>query len=168
VKSHVVPAAVLVLALILGGVVVPMSAASGTGKSVRAGGGNSSGARIVGAAWTADNQPVPNANLRLRNVISGKIEATTVANAAGRFTFDGVEGGSYVTELVSDSGRILALGHTFSVAPGETIATFVRLGAKAPWFAGFFSNAAASSVSAASSLGVTALGSSGIPATAQH
>lgn len=167
-KSHVVPVSVLVLALILGGVGVPMSAASGTGKSARAGGGNSSGARIVGAAWTADSQPVPNANLRLRNVVTGKIEATTVANSTGRFTFEGVEGGSYVTELVTDSGRILALGHTFSVAPGETVATFVRLGAKAPWFTGFFSNTAATSVSAASSVGVTALGSSGIPATAQQ
>ena len=165
-KSHVVTA--VVFALLASVSAVPMGATSGTGKGPRAGGPNGTGVRIVGAAWNADNQPVPNANLRLRNVVTGKIEATMVANSTGQFTFDGVEGGSYAIELVTDSGKVMALGHTFSVAPGETVATFVRLGAKVPWFTGFFSNAASSAVSAASSMGVTALGSSGIPASSQQ
>ena len=65
---------------------------------------------ILGAAWNADNTPIPAAKIRLRNVLTGRIEATSVANDLGQFTFDGMESGSYVIELVSDSGKILAIG----------------------------------------------------------
>src|SRR5262245_23950468 len=38
---------------------------------------------ILGSAWTADNSPIPQARIRLRNVISGRVEASTVANDLG-------------------------------------------------------------------------------------
>ena len=78
-------------------------------------------------------------------------------NDLGQFSFHGIDGGSYVIELVSDGGKILAVGHTFTVAPGETVATFVRLALKAPWFHGFFGNAASAVASIAASTGVTAM-----------
>jgi hypothetical protein len=122
--------------------------------------GGAVGARatsIMGAAWKSDNTPIPGAKLRLRNVLTGRIVATTVANDLGRFAFNDVESGSYVIELVSDNGRVLAIGHAFTVGPGETIATFVRLGTKAPWFNGFFGNASSAVASVAASAGVTAV-----------
>lgn len=112
---------------------------------------------ISGVAWQADNSAIPAARLRLRDVVTGKVAAVAVANEAGRFTFTGIEGGSYLIELVSDTGKILAVGHTFSVAPGESVATFVRLAAKAPWINGFFSNAASAIAATAASAGVTAI-----------
>jgi hypothetical protein len=115
------------------------------------------GTSIRGNAWSADNQPIKEARLRLRNVTTGKIEATTVADESGRFTFSNIEGGSYAVEIVNDAGKILAVGHSFTIAPGETIGTFVRLGGKAPWFSGFFANTAAAAASSASSQGITAL-----------
>ena len=128
--------------------------------------GPAAGATILGAAWKADNTPIPHARLRLRNVATGRVEATTVANETGQFTFENVETGSFVIELVNEQGKVLALGQVFSLGPGETVATFVRLGARAPWVSGFFSNAAATAVTAASGLGVTALGSDGQPVSA--
>lgn len=122
--------------------------------------GGAVGARatsVMGAAWKSDNSPIPAAKVRLRNVLTGRIEATTVANDLGQFSFNEIDGGSYVIELVSDSGKILAIGHTFTVAPGETVATFVRLALKAPWFNGFFGNAASAVASVAASAGVTAV-----------
>ena len=129
--------------------------------------GSAAGGRstsILGAAWTSDNTPIPHAKLRLRNVVTGRIEATTVANDAGRFAFTAIEGGTYAIELVSDVGKVLTLGHTFTIAPGETVATFVRLGTKLPWFnavfggqSGFAGNAAAAAASTAASMGVTAV-----------
>jgi hypothetical protein len=115
------------------------------------------GTTIRGNAWTADNQPIRDAKLRLRDAVSGKIAASVIADEAGRFIFTNIEAGSYVVEIVSDSGKILAVGHSFSIAPGETIGTFVRLGARAPWFTGFFGNTAAAAASSASSQGITAL-----------
>jgi hypothetical protein len=112
---------------------------------------------ILGTAWNSDNTPIPSAKIRLRNVLTGKIDANTVASDLGQFSFDGVESGSYVIELVSDSGKVLAISHRFSLAPGETVATFVRLGTKLPWFHGFFGNAAASVATVAASTGVTAV-----------
>jgi hypothetical protein len=115
------------------------------------------GTSIRGNAWAADSTPIKDAKLRLRNAATGKIEATATADDAGRFTFTNVEGGSYVVEIVNDAGKILAVGHSFTIAPGETIGTFVRLGSRAPWFTGFFSNTAAAAASSASSQGITAL-----------
>jgi hypothetical protein len=112
---------------------------------------------IVGVAWSADSSPLPGARVRLRNVVTGRIASTAVANETGRFTFAGVENGSYVVELVTENGKILAIGHTFTVEAGETVATFVRLGTKAPWFEGFFGNAASAVASTAASAGVTAI-----------
>jgi hypothetical protein len=123
---------------------------------------------ILGAAWNADNSPIAEAKLRLRNAITGRIEATTIADTAGQFTFSNIEGGTYLVELVNDSGKLLTVGHAFMVAPGETIVTFVRLGARVPWFAGFFENAAAAATSSAASLGVTALAPVAPPVSAKR
>lgn len=112
---------------------------------------------ILGTAWEADNTPIPNARLRLRNVLSGKIAATTTANEMGQFAFNDIESSSYLVELVGGNGKILTVGHTFTVAPGETVATFVRLGTRVPWFNGFFGNAASAVAATAASTGITAV-----------
>ena len=112
---------------------------------------------IVGSAWNADNTGIAGAHLRLRNLSSGKSAATAVADQVGQFRFDHVAEGSYLIELVDESAKVVAVGQMFSVAPGETIATFVRLGTRVPWFVGFFNNAATAAVTAAASEGVTAL-----------
>ena len=115
---------------------------------------------VRGVAWTSDNSPIPNARVRLRNTHSGRVEAKTVTGEDGQFTFDRVEGGSYVVELVNESDRVLAVGQGFRVEAAETVATFVRLPPQRPRFAGFFTNAAVAAISAAASAGVTAMGSS--------
>jgi hypothetical protein len=112
---------------------------------------------ITGVAWHADNTPIPHAKLRLRDVVSGRIRAHTVANEAGQFAFLAVEPGSYVIELVADDGKVLTVGQTLAVSRGETVATFVRLGTRVPWFNGFFSNAAAAVAATAAAAGVTAI-----------
>ena len=112
---------------------------------------------ITGSVWRADNTPLPRGRLRLRNVTTGRIAATTVGNDAGQFVFSDFEPGTYIVELVSDKGRLLAAGNAVVVGRGETVATFVRLTSKVPWFDGFFSNAAATVATAAASLGVTAV-----------
>jgi hypothetical protein len=111
---------------------------------------------IVGSAWTAYNTPIKQANLRLRDVVSGKVQATTVGNDAGEFSFENVPGGSYVVELLS-GGRVVVVGNVFSIAAGERIATFVRTGTKVPWFNGFFNNAVSAVAATAASEGVTAI-----------
>jgi len=125
--------------------------------------GHASGpaATVRGVAWNSDNSPIPNAKVRLRNTHSGKIEANSVSGEDGEFIFTPVEGGPYVVELVGDNGRVLAVGQSFRVEAGETVATFVRLSPRRPWLAAVFSNAATAVIAAASHAGVTALGPTG-------
>ena len=112
---------------------------------------------VIGSAWNQDNTPIPAARVQLRNLDDGKVVATTVADAAGKFTFAEIEPGTYAAELVGADGKIITVGQAFVIAQGETVATFVRIGSKAPWFAGFFNNAALAVAAAAASQGVTAL-----------
>jgi hypothetical protein len=120
---------------------------------------------VLGVAWKVDNTPIPGARVQLRNLVSGKIEARAVADENGQFSFPHLEGGSYVVELIGDSGRIVTVGHAFVIAPGETVATFVRLGTKVPWFSGFFGNAASAVASTAAGQGITAIAPVQLPLT---
>jgi hypothetical protein len=116
------------------------------------------GTSVMGFAWTATNDPIVDASVRLRNVLTGQIEATAVTTQTGEFVFENIEGGStYVVELISENGGVRAVGHPFTVAAGETVATFVRLGVPAPWFTGMFGNTAAAVVSTAASAGIVAV-----------
>ncbi|HYT73232.1 MAG TPA: hypothetical protein VEL79_00665 [Vicinamibacterales bacterium] len=132
-------------------------------RTTRGAGGATHATTVLGNAWNADSTPIARARLQLRDVISGRVEATTVADERGEFTFSAIEGGTYVVELVSADSKILAVGHPFAIATGETVSTFVRLGTKVPWFSGFFSNAAAAAATTAASQGITALAPVQIP-----
>jgi hypothetical protein len=63
---------------------------------------------------------------------------------------------------------VRGVGQMFSIAHGETVATFIRLGAQVPWYHGFFTNAAAAALASAASLGVTAVGQGTQPASARN
>ena len=120
---------------------------------------------VIGTVWNRHDTPVALARLRLRDMTSGKIVKTAQADDAGRFTFLKVPPGSYLVELVDHSGSVLALGQMFTLGPLETVATFIRLGTSVPWYAGFFSNAAAVALASAAALGLTAVGNGGQPAS---
>lgn len=129
--------------------------------------GSATGGLVNGSAWKGDSQPYPQARIRLRSVDTGRGIARTVSDADGTFKFVRVEPGAYVAELLSSDDRVLAVGDLFGVTAGGQVTTVVRLSSKAPWFAGFFGNAAAAAITAASTLGVTAVGSNGSPASGQ-
>jgi hypothetical protein len=126
----------------------------------RVGGGGASprhATTVIGSAWNQDNTPIAAARVQLRNLDDAKVVATAVADEGGKFTFTDIEPGTYAVELVGANGKIVTVGQAFVIARGETVATFVRIGSKAPWFAGFFNNAAGAVAAAAASQGVTAL-----------
>lgn len=112
---------------------------------------------VVGYLWTANNSAIPNATVQLRNTVTGQVEFFTQSNAIGEFTFNNVAGGSYVIEYASEqAGSVLALGHPFTVAPGETVATFVRMSNALPIFIpDVTGNVVASAIQSAASAGVT-------------
>jgi hypothetical protein len=122
---------------------------------------------ILGSAWKGDGTPLPEAILRLRNLETGRGVARTTGNADGRFRFEAINPGVYVVELLARDDKVLAVGDVFAVTAGGQAVTLVRLSSRAPWVGGFFGNAAAAVIAAASTLGVTATGSSGRPVSPQ-
>jgi hypothetical protein len=122
---------------------------------------------VIGTAWRHDNSPVASALLRLRNITTGRVVMGAQSDAMGRFGFPQVPAGSYIVELVDDGGNIRAVGQMFSVGPGDTVATFLRLANRGGFFDGFFGNAAAAALATAASLGVTAVGDGAQPASAR-
>src|SRR5687768_5277891 len=65
---------------------------------------------VIGTVWNRNDTPVASPRLRLRDATTGRIVRTTQGDDLGRFTFLRVPAGSYIVELVDQSGSILALG----------------------------------------------------------
>jgi hypothetical protein len=145
---------------------LPAGVLANAGPSPRSGSALPS-ATVRGMVWNADNAPVPAGKVRLRNLQTGRVEAAAVTTERGQFTFEKIRRGSYLTEVVDESGKVIAVGQNFSLETGETVATFVRLPARQSWLAGAFSNTAAAVIAAASSAGVTAIGSTAPPVSPQ-
>jgi len=86
---------------------------------------------VMGYLWAGEGTPISNATVQLRNIVTGQIEQVSTTLQNGAFAFQNVSTGTYAIEYVTETaGRVVAIGQAFSVAPGETVATFVRLGSK--------------------------------------
>ena len=113
---------------------------------------------VIGTAWNAETRPIPNARVRLRNISTGQVAAQATTNQQGEFTFSNVPSGTYVTELVDGRGSVVAIGESFTIAPGQTVITFVRLPPRKGGFLfGVWGAAAAAAVAAAVGLGISAV-----------
>ena len=122
---------------------------------------------VQGVAWTSEHTPIPAASIRLRNLETGKIVLTARTSSTGQFEFEEVGSGHYLVELVSENGKVLAVGPSFHLEPGQTISTAVQLPTRRSWYASMFANTAAVVIAAASSVGLTAIGSHGPPISPQ-
>jgi hypothetical protein len=124
----------------------------GTGKAV-----------ISGTAVDASEAPIPNATVRLRNLVTTQIDQTAVTGSRGQFTFSVRPDVPYVVEIVDAPGRILAVGDVVIPASGDAVATVVSIPAKLSTFAGMFTDTAGSVLAAATGLGLTTLQAGVVP-----
>jgi Carboxypeptidase regulatory-like domain len=82
---------------------------------------------IQGVTLTALSAPLPNANVRLRDLRSGRVTDATTSDKDGRFTFLRVEPGSYVVELIGKDQMVLAASPVLNLNAGELISTVLKL-----------------------------------------
>jgi hypothetical protein len=142
-------------------------AAALSGKGLTSGAGGQIGRstqQIMGYLWTSNNGAIGDATVQIRNTVTNSIDAIVKTNTSGEFLFQNVNPGEYVIEYVRDSAKKLveAVGHPFTVSPGETVATFVRLSNGLPMLlpnelSNLTSNVATQAVTSAASEGVTAI-----------
>jgi hypothetical protein len=124
----------------------------GSGSSVSSGRATS----VMGYLWAGEGTPISDATVQLRNIVTGQVEQVSTTLQNGAFAFNNVSGGTYAIEYVTENaGRLVAVGQAFSVVPGETVATFVRLGSNlALILPDLASNAAQAAVATAASAGI--------------
>jgi hypothetical protein len=119
---------------------------------------------IHGTAVDRDSRTLPNATVRLRNLVSGEIEKISSANQVGEFTFIVQPEIPYVVEIADQAGQILGIGNVVSAQAGEVASSIVTLPGRIPAaLAGMMNNTAGSVVSAASGAGITAVQSEFVP-----
>lgn len=83
--------------------------------------------RVAVLVQDADGTPLPDARVRLRNIVSGAELPSQVASRFGEAVFIAVAPGTYIAELVDDGGDLIAVGHPFTIAECEPIVTMVQL-----------------------------------------
>jgi hypothetical protein len=83
---------------------------------------------ISGIAQISPTQPLADFTTRLRNINTGSPDDArpTKTDAAGRFTFTGVNPGAYIVEVVGPAGEIVGTSAlVVTLAPGSMTATDV-------------------------------------------
>src|SRR4051812_49710635 len=71
------------------------------------------GSAVRGVVWNSDNSPVPGIKVRLRNVLSGRLEANAVSDDTGHFVFASLRSGAYAVEVIGSDGKVIAVGQSF-------------------------------------------------------
>jgi hypothetical protein len=115
----------LVVAVALIGMPVGAFAAT-KAPAVRQGQGTGS---VNGVARGADNAPLRNYTVRVRNVADGQIAGTTTSSGAGEFSFTGLPPGNYVVEVVDASGQVVGLSPTLGVTAGSAMTVSINASA---------------------------------------
>src|SRR4051812_2348183 len=106
-----ISSALVVAMAVLG---APLSAAAAVKAPAQQGG------TLKGTAQGADKAPLPNYTVQVRNVANGQIAGSTTSTAAGSFSFEGLQAGNYVIEIVDPAGKVVGLSSSVAVAAGGT------------------------------------------------
>lgn len=135
---------------------IPLSPvlATAAGRSAPAG-------SISGAARTASGRVAARSTVRLRDVATGQLAGTTTSDAAGTFTFAGLQPGTYVVEVLNAAGAIVGTSTPIAVAAGAAVAgisvSASAAAAAAATGGGFFASTAGLVTLAAAGAGVAAV-----------
>jgi len=83
--------------------------------------------QIVGVVIDIEQTPVGKARVRVRNLVSGTIEGAGTSDANGQYAFALIDPSTYVVEMLSADGDVLALSNAGPVGRYETLRTIVQL-----------------------------------------
>lgn len=88
---------------------------------------NTGATRVIGMVIDSRKIPVPQAHVQLRNLDTGKVEQEGYSNGLGAYEF-AVEGpGTYLVEMLTVTGTVLAVSNAGSLLRDETLQTLVQL-----------------------------------------
>ena len=82
---------------------------------------------IGGSALDAADRPLARNNVRLRDARFGRVVETIVTDPSGQFTFQSVEPGSYLIELLGTDHTVVAASEMLNVNAGDAVTAIVRM-----------------------------------------
>jgi uncharacterized protein (DUF2141 family) len=91
---------------------------------------------IQGNALDSTNRKMVDARMRLRDARFGQIVGTQLTDKSGIFTFQKLEPGSYIVEMMADDQSILAASDLLNVDGGQVVSAIVKLPFRVPPAAG--------------------------------
>jgi hypothetical protein len=118
---------------------------------------------IQTTAVNALNSVLANTVVRLRDARLGRIVDQSVTDKQGRHTFNGLDRGNYIVELVSPDQTTLAATTLINVNGGETAAVVVRLPVKPSLLETLLRGQQSSSGPSSSSFGAGGPGGTEVP-----
>jgi len=80
-----------------------------------------SAASLSGTASDGTGRILSNAVVQLRNASSGQLAGTATTNAAGSFSFTGLNPGTYVVEVTNAAGQIVGTSGMVVVGAGAAV-----------------------------------------------
>jgi hypothetical protein len=123
-------------------------------------------ATLEGTATGAKGEVLPRYTVRLRNVDSGAIVATTTSDEKGGFRFTNLAPGNLVVEVVDSDGKVIATTAAISVAAGAAIIGINVSGGAAAIGAGAIAGAAGGGAFIGTTAGIVTIAASAIGASA--
>ena len=106
---------------------------------------------IQGNAVNSTNGALTNTLVRLRDARYGHIVDRVMTDKLGTFTFQNVDPGNYVVEIMTPANdAVLASSPVLNVSAGEAVSALVKLPFRIPAFAGLIGNATQTTASAVS------------------
>lgn len=84
---------------------------------------------LQGVAQSSTGEVFSNVTVQLRNVQTGQLAGSTTTNAAGSFSFTGLNPANYVVEIVNQAGTIIGTSSVVSVTAGAAVAATVTAAA---------------------------------------
>jgi hypothetical protein len=76
---------------------------------------------LSGTASSSSGQVMANTVVQLRNLATGQLTGTTTSNAAGQFSFIGLNPGNYAVEVVNAAGQIAGTSASVAVSAGAAV-----------------------------------------------
>jgi hypothetical protein len=68
---------------------------------------------LKGTSYTATMQPLPHATVQIRDPKNGNRIDSTVSDAAGTYSFEGLQPGTYIIEIVNAAGGVVGMSAPF-------------------------------------------------------
>lgn len=76
---------------------------------------------LSGSASSSGGQVMANTVVQLRNLATGQLAGSTTSNAAGQFSFIGLNPGNYAVEVVNAAGQIVGTSASVAVSAGAAV-----------------------------------------------